>query len=133
MAQRDQDLDPIMLTALESDESLQATARGTDAVLEVSDRRLIVKARERIALSVPIEGLRRIQFDIEKRRPATLVIVPGEPQDEPQVLAIPPEEFGEPLRPSRWSRSAWPDFRTTSRADSSAWIGPPRSRGVPGS
>jgi hypothetical protein len=93
MAQLDQDLDPILVTALEEDESLQATARGTDAILAVSDRRLLVKARERIALSVRIEGLRRIQFDIEKRRPATLVIVPEEPRDEPQVLAIPPDEI----------------------------------------
>ena len=93
MALREQDLDPILLTALEADESLQATARGLDAIVAVSDRRLIVKARERIALSVSIEGLRRIQFDIEKRRPATLVIVPDEPRDEPQVLAIPPEDI----------------------------------------
>jgi hypothetical protein len=93
MALREQDLDPILLTALEADESLQATARGLDAIVAVSDRRLIVKARERIALSVSIEGLRRIQFDIEKRRPATLVIVPEEPRDEPQVLAIPPEDI----------------------------------------
>lgn len=93
MAHRDEDIDPILLAALEADESLHATARGTDAILAVSDRRLIVKARERIALSVAIEGLRRIQFDIEKRRPATLVIVPEEARDEPQVLAIPPHEI----------------------------------------
>src|SRR6185437_1853764 len=93
MALRDQDLDPTLLAALETDESVQATARGTDAILAVSDRRLIVKARERIALSVSIDGLRRIQFDIEKMRPATLVIVPEEPRDEPQVLAIPANEI----------------------------------------
>lgn len=93
MAQRDLDLDPILLAALGEDESVHLTARGTDAIIAVSDRRVIVKARERIALSVSIEGLRRIQFDIEKRRPATLVIVPEEPRDEPQVLAIPPEEI----------------------------------------
>lgn len=93
MALHDQDPDPTLLSALEADESLQAMARGTDAILAVSDRRLIVKARERIALSVAIDGLRRIQFDIEKMRPATLVIVPEEPRDEPQVLAIPAHEI----------------------------------------
>lgn len=93
MELRDDDLDPILLTVLEEDESLQATARGTDATLALSDRRLLVRAQDRLALSVPIEGLRRIQFDIEKRRPATLVIVPEEARDEPQVLAIPPEEI----------------------------------------
>jgi hypothetical protein len=81
------------MSALEADESLRATARATDAIIAVSDRRVIVAARERIALSVSIESLRRIQFDIEKRRPATLVIVPEAPADEPQVLAIPPEEI----------------------------------------
>ena len=86
----------MLATALEAGEALQATARGMDAILAVSDRRLIVTSRERIALfhlDVPFEALRRIQFDIEKRRPATLVIVPEEPRDEPQVLAIPPEEI----------------------------------------
>ena len=39
-------------------------------------------------LNVPINGLRRIQFDIERQRPATLVIVPEDPGDEPQVLAV---------------------------------------------
>jgi len=37
--------------------------------------------------------LRRIQFDIERDRPATLVVVPESPEVEPQVLAIPAEEY----------------------------------------
>jgi len=39
--------------------------------------------------------LRRIQFDVERRRPATLVLVPELPRDEPQVLAIEPERYEE--------------------------------------
>jgi hypothetical protein len=68
-------------------------ARGRDAALAVTDRRVLVAADERLALDVPFEGLRRIQFDIERSRPATMVIVPEERQNEPQVLAIDPDEY----------------------------------------
>lgn len=44
-------------------------------------------------LAVPIEAIRRVQFDIERSRPATLVIVPEMSHHEPQVLAIPPAEY----------------------------------------
>jgi hypothetical protein len=54
---------------------------------------LIVAAQERVALSIGFDELRRIQFDIERDRPATMVIVPEEAHHEPQVLAIPPQEF----------------------------------------
>jgi hypothetical protein len=39
--------------------------------------------------------VRRIQFDIERTRPATLVIVPEHPAQEPQVLAIPNTELSQ--------------------------------------
>jgi hypothetical protein len=44
-------------------------------------------------MAVPYEGLRRIQFDIERDRNATLVPVPDRPTDVPQVLAIPPDQY----------------------------------------
>jgi hypothetical protein len=87
------DVEPYVLQVLEPDEVLRARARAREAVLAVSDRRLIVAARERVALSVGFHELRRIQFDIERDRPATMVIVPEEAHYEPQVLAIPPQEF----------------------------------------
>jgi hypothetical protein len=89
----DTDLEARLREALEPDEDLHAYAHGRDAVFAVSDRRLIVAARERIALSVRFHELRRIQFDIERDRPATMVVVPEEAHYEPQVLAIPPEAF----------------------------------------
>ena len=92
-AQPNEDVEPYVLEVLEPNETLRAHARARDAVLAVSDRRLIVAARERIALSIGFHELRRIQFDIERDRPATMVIVPEEAHYEPQVLAIPPEEF----------------------------------------
>jgi hypothetical protein len=87
-------LDPVVVDVLEEGEQLRLRAAAKDAVLAVTDRRLVVAAPpSRIALAVPFEQVRRIQFDIERRRPATLVIVPEEFGDEPQVLAIPPEQY----------------------------------------
>jgi hypothetical protein len=91
--QPNDDVEPYVLEVLEPDEVLRARARARDAVIAVSDRRLIVAARERVALSIGFDELRRIQFDIERDRPATMVIVPEEAHYEPQVLAIPPQEF----------------------------------------
>ena len=61
-------------------------------------------------LDIPYDRLRRIQFDIETERPATLVIVPHLPTDEPQALSVPYERLhdaaellafvGERLRPA---------------------------------
>ena len=68
---------------------------AAEAQLLLTDRRLVVASGERVALDVPLPALRRIQFDIERRRPATLVIVPEEPSQEPQVLAIPAARYDE--------------------------------------
>jgi hypothetical protein len=43
----------------------------------------------RIVLDVPFSGLRRIQFDIERGRVASMVIVPEHIGDEPRVVSIP--------------------------------------------
>jgi hypothetical protein len=85
-------------SVLEPDERLHVQAQARDAAIVVTDRRLIVAAGERLALAVRFEGLRRIQFDIERERPATMVIVPESPRDEPQVLAIPPDQYEEVAR-----------------------------------
>lgn len=89
------DVEPHVLDALEPGEELRFSAHATDAVLAVTDRRLMVAARERLALAVPFQNVRRIQFDIERNRPATLVIVPEMSHDEPQVLSIPPDSYAE--------------------------------------
>jgi hypothetical protein len=91
----DTDFEPHVLQALEPGEELRQRARATEALLAVTNRRLVVAARERIALAVPFQSIRRIQFDIERDRPATLVIVPEMAHDEPQVLSIPPERYPE--------------------------------------
>jgi hypothetical protein len=78
---------------LEPDEVLVVRARAGDALIAITDRRLAVLEAERIALAVDILSVRRVQFDIEKSRPATLVIVPERPGDPPQVLVVPAEDY----------------------------------------
>jgi hypothetical protein len=45
-----------------------------------------------IALIVRLDQVRRIEFDLDADRVATLVIVPDQPSDEPQLLAIPADQ-----------------------------------------
>lgn len=79
---------------LHQDERIEFEAHAHEARLLVTDRRLAVVSRpDRPDLDVPFDALRRIQFDIERERPATLVIVPEHPDDKPQVLAIPPDQY----------------------------------------
>jgi hypothetical protein len=79
--------------ALEHDESVRSHAPAGDSVLAVTDRRLVVASQDRIALAVPLQDVRRVQFDIERDRPATLVVVPEQAHHEPQVLSIRPEDY----------------------------------------
>jgi hypothetical protein len=84
---------PRALGFLEPGETIAVIAETPAARLLVTDRRLAVATADRIALDVGFAALRRIQFDIERKRPATLVIVPENPSDEPQVLGIPPSHY----------------------------------------
>jgi len=79
---------------LEPSEDVHIEARASDALVLVTDRRVAVATRhDRFDLDIPYEGLRRVQFDIERTRPAVLVIVPERPADAPQVLSIPPDQY----------------------------------------
>jgi hypothetical protein len=83
------------LRLIQPGESLHLVAKTAGADLVLTDRRLAVAAGERVALDIAFEGLRRVQFDIERDRPATLVIVPEHPAQEPQVLVVPPDRYDE--------------------------------------
>jgi hypothetical protein len=87
------DLVPRVYELLSRDEQVVVNARAEDGLVAVTDRRLIVVDPIRVTLDIPFERLRRIQFDIESTRPATLVVVPEEADDRPQVLSIPPEQY----------------------------------------
>jgi hypothetical protein len=82
-----------VLRSLGRDEEIHVQAAAGDNLVIVTNRRLAIASQDRLALDVDIENLRRVQFDIERDRPATLVIVPQRPQDEPQVLAVRPPEY----------------------------------------
>jgi len=68
-------------------------AGTSDAYIRLDDGRLSVTIAGRVRLDVAVGDVRRIQFDIERDRPATLAIVPEDPRDPPQVLPIPAEQF----------------------------------------
>jgi hypothetical protein len=87
------DFEPHLVQALDPDEPIAISARALDAVIAVTDRRMLVATDTRLAMDLPFPRLRRIQFDIERDRPATLVVVPEVPDIEPQVLAIPAEQY----------------------------------------
>ena len=82
------------LVTLGRDERIEVHAKAVDASLVLTDRRLVVVTDQRLMVDVPIERVRRIEFDIEKGRPATLVVVPEWPSDPPQSLAIPVDQYG---------------------------------------
>lgn len=83
---------PMIAPLLDPEERPRAQVQAVDAHVTVTDRRLVVVANERVAINIGFERLRRVQFDLERTRPATLVIVPELPADPPQVLGIPFEE-----------------------------------------
>jgi hypothetical protein len=91
------DRDPVA-DILEPDESIELVAKARTHRVVLTNRRVAVADDSRIAMHVAYPALRRIQFDIERDRPATLVIVPESPHDEPQVLAIPPEDYEDVAR-----------------------------------
>jgi hypothetical protein len=64
---------------LDPDERIQITARATEATLALTDRRMVVASPYRTALDLPIDAIRRVQLDVERGRPATLVLVPQAP------------------------------------------------------
>jgi hypothetical protein len=87
--------EPPIVRLVGPEEAIESRAKLGEAEVVVTSHRLVVASTERTFLNVPIDGLRRIQFDIERQRPATLVIVPESPVDEPQVLAVSPPHYEE--------------------------------------
>jgi hypothetical protein len=85
-------MDPI-IAKISGQETVRALVDGVDGRVIVTDQRLAVTDAERIALNLELRKLRRIQFDIERERPATMVIVPDDPRYEAQVIIVPPEQY----------------------------------------
>ena len=74
---------------LGQEEAVLVATTTERALVALTERRLIVREAERVALDLAIEDIRRVQFDVERGRPATFAIVPHSPLREPQVLAVP--------------------------------------------
>jgi hypothetical protein len=96
---------------LQPGEVLETQAAADDAVIAVTSQRLILTEGERLVLDIPFSELRRIQFDIERGRRSTVVIVPEHIANEPRVVAVPTSTIreaalalaviGERLNPTR--------------------------------
>ena len=76
-------------------ETVHSVVEAIGATLSISDQRMQVSIPgvQRLQLDMPLSDLRRIQFDIERDRPATMVIVPIHVHNTPQVLAIPAAQY----------------------------------------
>jgi len=65
----------------------QAVANG--AIVAVTRERLVVVEGDKSVLDISFSELRRIQFDIERGRDATLVIVPEHISNWPHIVSVP--------------------------------------------
>lgn len=78
---------------LERGEPVAVTVRMTTGFFIVTDRRVIVASDGQRPWAGRFAELRRIELDVERDRSATLVSVPENPANPPQLLAIPESEF----------------------------------------
>jgi hypothetical protein len=83
------DAPPPLLHILQPGEVLETHATAQDSLIAVTNHRLIVTEGRRTVLDIPFSDLRRIQFDVERGRDATLVIVPEHVSNEPRVVVVP--------------------------------------------
>ncbi|HTK46004.1 MAG TPA: hypothetical protein VL749_11710 [Patescibacteria group bacterium] len=74
---------------LQPGEVVESQAVAGGAVIAVTEQRLVVAESDRVVLDVPFSELRRIQFDIERGRDATLVIVPEHISNWPRIVSVP--------------------------------------------
>ena len=65
----------------------QAIVEGS--AIAITQERLIVAEADKTVLDIRFEEVRRIQFDIERGRDATLVIVPEHINNWPRVVSVP--------------------------------------------
>jgi len=69
-------------------EVVETHAVASGSVIAVTRERLIVAEGDKTVLDIPFDELRRIQFDIERNRDATLVIVPEHISNWPRVVSV---------------------------------------------
>jgi len=78
---------------LQPGEVLEGHADANGSIIAVTEERLLVAEGDKTVLDIPFDQLRRIQFDIEHHRDATLVIVPEHISNWPVVVTVPPAQL----------------------------------------
>jgi hypothetical protein len=74
---------------LKPGEVIEGQAEASGAVIVVTEERLVVVEGNQPVLDIPFRELRRVQFDIERGRDATLVIVPEHIRNWPRIVSVP--------------------------------------------
>jgi len=75
--------------AFGDDEGVHVMVETPDAVLALTDDRVVGRDGLRTVLDVPVTEIRRIQLDVEKGREATLAVVPEEPAKGVLAMSVP--------------------------------------------
>jgi hypothetical protein len=74
---------------LKPGEVVEGQAEANGAIVVVTEQRLVVVEGDQPVLDIPFTELRRVQFDIERDRDATLVIVPEHISNWPRIVSVP--------------------------------------------
>lgn len=74
---------------LQPGEVIETVAEANGSMIVLTRERLIVVEGDKTVLDIPFAELRRIQFDIERGRDATLVIVPEHISNWPRIVSVP--------------------------------------------
>jgi len=74
---------------LQPGEVIESQANANGAVIAVTEYRLVVVEGDGEILDIPFSELRRVQFDIERDRDATMVIVPEHISNWPRIVSVP--------------------------------------------
>lgn len=70
-----------------------AIVEAAEATVILSEDRIDVATGRGLRMSAAIDGLRLVEFGIEKGRPVTLILVPESPDQAPQILTIPTDQY----------------------------------------
>ena len=80
---------------LEPGEVVERQLHADGFVIAVTGQRIIVTDGNRPVMDISFDELRRIQFDLERDRGGTLVMVPEHVRNEPRVFSVPVANFTE--------------------------------------
>jgi hypothetical protein len=79
---------PLISALLEPGEEVEHEIAVGDRTVAVTSNRVAIIEADRVALSIAIDDIERIELDIERDRSGILTIVPDETIDHPGVLTF---------------------------------------------